>query len=340
MKRVSIIVPCRNEADRIGPCLDSILASDYPADLLEILVVDGLSDDGTRDVVADYAARCPAVRLLDNPRRIVPTALNLGIRAAHGEIVVRMDAHVVYPPDYLRLLITALERTGADNVGGRMVTLPGHHGPVARAIAIVLSHPFGVGNSHFRIGTQAPCSVDTVPFGCFRRDVFDRIGLFDEQLIRNQDDEFNHRLLARGGRILLIPNVVSYYYARGRFSQLGRMAYQYGYFKPLVAHKVGRVMTLRQLVPPAFVASLCLLGPLAAIWPQAAQALATLVAGTYALGVTTCAVTSGRPYGARTIATLLMAFPILHASYGAGFLRGVLDVVRGGHRVAGVPLSR
>ncbi|MGH7607745.1 MAG: glycosyltransferase family 2 protein, partial [Gemmatimonadales bacterium] len=254
--RVTVVLPCRNEGRYIAACLDSILAAAYPPERLEVLVVDGMSDDGTRERVARYAAAHPRIRLLDNPARIVPTALNVGIEAATGDVIARMDAHVVYPPEYLPRLVHALAESGADNVGGCIVTLPADGTAVAQAIAIALGHPFGVGNSHFRIGARGARFVDTVPFGCYRRDVFARIGLFDEDLVRNQDDEFNHRLVRRGGRVLLLPDVVSYYYARGSFAQVARMFYQYGAFKPLVARKVGRVMTLRQLVPAAFVSGL------------------------------------------------------------------------------------
>src|SRR5688572_7628844 len=199
--KVTVILPCRNEARYIGPCLDSILAGAYPADLLEILVVDGHSTDETRALVKDYAARHPQVRLLDNPARIVPTALNIGIRAATGDVIARMDAHVIYPPEYLPRLVAALEESGADNVGGCVITLPADGTATAQAIAIALGQPFGVGNSHFRIGSPKARFVDTVPFGCFRRELFNRVGMFDEELVRNQDDEFNARIISRGGKI-------------------------------------------------------------------------------------------------------------------------------------------
>ncbi|MGH7528934.1 MAG: glycosyltransferase family 2 protein, partial [Gemmatimonadales bacterium] len=279
--RVSVILPCRNEARYIAACLDSILAAAYPLTQLEVLVVDGLSDDGTRDIVARYAAAYAQIRLLDNPGRIVPTALNIGIGAASGAVIARMDAHVVYPPDYLPRLVRALTESGVDNVGGCIVTLPADRTAAAQAIAIALSHPFGVGRSPFRVGARSARLVDTVPFGCYRRDVFARVGLFDEELVRNQDDEFNHRLVSRGGRVLLVPDVVSYYYARGSFAQVARMFYQYGAFKPLAARKVGRFMTLRQLVPAAFVSALGGTGLVALLWPPAALA-GLAIAGAYA----------------------------------------------------------
>ena len=339
--RVTVIVPCRNEEGYIGPCLDSILATTHPASALEVLVVDGGSTDATRAAVGDYARRYPTVRLLDNPRGIVPAALNQGIRAATGDVIVRMDAHVVYPPDYIPRLVAALEASGADNVGATIRTLPARPGPVARAVATALAHPFGVGNSHFRIGTQEPRWVDTVPFGCYRREVFSRIGLFDEALIRNQDDEFNHRLLRRGGRILLVPEVSAYYYARPSFSTLARMYYQYGRFKPLVAKKVGRVMTWRQLVPPVFVLALIGLAALAPFWRTAA-ALWGLVAASYGLAVLIAALPVALAQGVRSGLALGAAFPLLHVSYGAGFLVGLGDLLwrRAPVDPATVPLSR
>jgi hypothetical protein len=206
-----------------------------------------------------------------------------------------------------------------------------------------VSHPLGVGNSYFRIGTAERRWVDTVPFGCYRRQVFDRVGLFDEELVRNQDDEFNFRLVARGGRVLLLPEVVSKYYARATFAQTSRMFYQYGYFKPLVARKVGRVMTFRQLVPALFVLSLGLGAALAVPFGWARVALA-LLAMAYASVVLICAARAVPKHGLRCATLLAAVFPLLHASYGVGFLRGLADHFGPGRRAAGrptaVPLSR
>lgn len=342
-KRVTVILPCRNEARYIGPCLDSILAAAYPADALEVLVVDGKSSDATRKRVAEYTAADPRVRLLDNPKRIVPTALNIGIREATGDVIVRMDAHVVYPPEYIPRLVAALAETGADNVGGCMITLPADGTAVAQAIAIGLGHPFGVGNAHFRIGAREQREVDTVPFGCFPRDVFRRVGLFDEEMVRNQDDEFNNRILRHGGRVLLIPDVVCYYYARGSFRQLARMFYQYGAFKPLAARKAGRIMTLRQLVPAAFVTALLGSAGAALIWPWALWITAT-IGGAYTAAVLACALSVARSHDRRCAVALMGVFPVVHFSYGIGFLRGLwagLSGRRGRWRdPAAVPLSR
>jgi glycosyltransferase involved in cell wall biosynthesis len=338
---VSIVIPCRNEEAYIARCLDSILASDYPRGRLEILVADGQSNDGTRPVLVRYAAQCPAIVLLDNPGGTTPAGLNVAIRAASGAIVIRMDAHVLYPPDYIPRLVAGLQESGADNVGGVLETVPTDDTPTARAIAVGLAHRFGVGNSYFRTGTRERREVDTVPFGCYRRDIFDRIGMFDEELIRNQDDEFNFRLIARGGRVLLLPEVSCRYFARGSFRQLARMYYQYGYFKPLVARKVGRVMTVRQLIPALLVGCLSSSAALA-LWIPAARYLFALVAGSYGLLVILFAAGAARSHGLRCAAALTVVFPVLHFSYGSGFLRGIRDhlVARGESQPGALQLSR
>ncbi|HWC74049.1 MAG TPA: glycosyltransferase family 2 protein [Gemmatimonadales bacterium] len=326
--RVTVIVPCRNEARYIGPCLDSILATAYPLDRLEILVVDGQSTDNTREIVREYAEKHAVIRLLDNPLAIVPTALNIGVQAASGEIIARMDAHVVYPPEYLPRLVLGLQEHHADNVGACMVTLPADGTATAQAIAIALSHPFGVGNAHFRIGARTAREVDTVPFGCYPRDVFKRVGMFDEEMIRNQDDEFNNRIIRKGGRVMLIPDVVCYYYARGSFAKVARMFYQYGAFKPLAARKSGRIMTLRQLIPAMFVTGLgvSLLGALVS---SRAAVTAAAIASAYALSVLGCALLVAKKHGFRCAVAIAGVFPVLHTSYGVGFLRGLCDGLLG-----------
>lgn len=324
LANVSIVIPCRNEEKFIGKCLDSIVASDYSKDRLEILVVDGMSEDGTRITVQSYARKYSFIRLLDNPKKITPVALNIGIADAKGEIIMRMDAHNTYPPNYISGLVGWLERTQADNVGGVCVTVPATQTLMAEAIALALSHPFGVGNAYFRIGVKEPRWVDTVPFGCYRREVFDRIGMFDEELARNQDDEFNLRLLKRGGRILLVPSITSYYYARDSLCKLWRMYYQYGYFKPLVARKVGGVLTIRQVIPAVFVLGLLVSGALAPWTAYSGWALCAIIFAYVVvdLGSSICA---GFQRGVRGALAISVVFPVLHLSYGLGFLKGTLD---------------
>lgn len=341
---VSIVVPCRNEEQYIVECLDSILACDYPHDRLEVLIVDGMSDDRTREILTEYAASHPQVRVLDNPRRITPVALNVAIRAATGDVIVRMDAHVVYPTNYVSRLVAALDEFGADNAGAVLKTLPANQTPMGRAIAVGMSHPFGVGTSYFRIGTAEPRWVDTIAFFCIKKSTFDRVGLFDEELIRHQDGEFNARLIKAGGRILLIPDVVSYYYARATLHQVGRMFYQYGYFKPLVAKKLGRFMTIRQLIPPGFVLGLVATGIAALLW-KPAVILFALVAVSYAAVVIGSAIQTALRQGIRTGLAFIAVLPVIHVSYGLGFWRRVVELMLPGRRgaterAAQLPLSR
>jgi glycosyltransferase involved in cell wall biosynthesis len=337
---VSILIPCRNEREHIIPCLDSILASDFPLDDLEVLVVDGMSEDGTRAVIERYAERHSRIRLLYNAKGTTPSALNIGISEARGAIIVRMDAHTQYPPNYVTELVGWLERTGADNVGGACVTLPADGTATARAIAAALAHPFGIGNAHFRLGTAMPRNVDTVPFGCFRREVFERVGLFDDDLVRNQDDEFNFRLLRAGGRVLLVPGVVSFYYARRTVRQLARMFFQYGYFKPLVVRKVHGVMTARQLAPALLVSTLLVtafLGP----WLGAARLVFSLTFGGYVAADLAVAAAIARRSGVRVGLVASAVFPVLHFAYGLSYLMGVVDfLIRRKRPNPSVALSR
>jgi GT2 family glycosyltransferase len=222
---------------------------------MEVLVVDGRSTDRTRAIVAELAATNPHawVQLLDNPHRIASTALNIGIRAARGEIIARVDGHAILAPDYLRRCVETLVATGADNVGGLM--RPQGHGYVARCIALATRSRFGIGNSRFHYDERGG-EVETVYLGCFRRSIFERIGLFDEGLVRNQDDELNDRIVAAGGRIWLSPHIRSTYVGRGSFRALWRQYYQYGYWKVRVLRRHPGARRLRHLAPAVLVASL------------------------------------------------------------------------------------
>ena len=338
--RVSVIIPCRNEVRHIAACLDSLLANDYPKERLDVLVVDGMSDDGTRAVVERYTRTHRFTRLLDNPQRVTPAALNLGIESARGSVILLAGAHAAYPVTYISELVSWLQRSGADAVGGRCVACPGVDSATARAIAAAVSHPFGVGNSYFRTGSAAPRWVDTVPFGCYWRDVFDRVGLFDEELVRDQDDEFNQRILRHGGRLLLVPAIASQYYARESLGKLWRMFFQYGYFKPLVVRKVRGVMTLRQLVPALFVATI-VVAALLAPWLGLARVLFGLTVGGYVVADLGVAAAIARRAGQRVGLAVSAVFPVLHFAYGLGYLRGVFEfLIRGKHPTPAVSLSR
>ena len=189
---LSVLIPCRNEVRFLARCLDSVLAGDYPASEMEVLVIDGGSADGTRELIGRYAAADPRVKLIENPERITPCALNRGIDAARGEIIARVDAHAAVARDYFSKCVAHLIESGADNVGGGMRTIAQQQSWVSGAIITVLSHRFGVGNSYFRTGTTLPRWVDTVFGGCWRREVFDRVGRFNPQLARSQDLSLIH----------------------------------------------------------------------------------------------------------------------------------------------------
>lgn len=323
---LSVICPIYNEEKYIAPCIESILRQDFPQDALEVLFVDGMSNDRTREIVQSYAEKYPFIQLLDNPQRIVPPALNIAIRAAKGDVIMRLDAHARYPENYFSVLVNKLQSLQADNVGGICRTLPINDTPVCRAIAAALSSPFGMGNSYFRIGATREMPVDTVPFGCFKREVFSRVGLFDEELVRNQDDEFNGRILKNGGKIYLIPSVVIDYFARDTIGKVSKMFYQYGLFKPLVNKKLGSPATVRQFFPLLFVLGLILGIPLCFVHPIFLYLYFTILI-LYLILSSFFALKMER--NIRTIFLLIATFGVIHTSYGWGYLRGIGKLLTG-----------
>ena len=219
---LSVICPIYNEEKYIANCIESILLQDYPKDDLEVLFVDGMSKDRTREIVAEYTRKYPFIRLIDNPEKIVPYAMNYGIRASKGEVIIRLDAHATYEKNYFSALVRRLNELGADNVGSVCKTDVLNKTPKTLAIREVLSNKFGVGNSVFRTGIDKVMEVDTVPFGCWRRDVFDKYGLYDLRLVRNQDIELNKRILRGGGKIFIVPDTYCTYLARETFKGLAK----------------------------------------------------------------------------------------------------------------------
>ena len=322
--KLSVICPIYNEEKHIAACLDSILRQDFPKEELEVLMVDGMSSDRTREIVQQYTEQYPFIFLLDNPKRIVPTGLNIGIQVAQGEVIIRLDAHAIYPDNYFSVLVEKLFALNADNVGGLCRTLPAKDTSVCEAIAAALSSPFGMGDSHFRIGTNKEMQVDTVPFGCFRREVFDKIGYFDEELVRNQDDEFNGRIIKFGGHIYLIPSIVIDYYGRDSIGKVSKMFYQYGLFKPLVNKKLGNPATVRQFFPFFFVLGLIIGFPLCFV----NLFFRILYIAVLALYIFLAAYFSIRQIkGLKRILLLMVTFFVIHVSYGWGYLRGVIKIL-------------
>ncbi len=256
VKRVSVIAPMWNEAAHIDGFVADIAAQDFDGEL-ELLVADGASSDGSAERLRGAAEREGIeVTVLDNPARWVSAGLNSCIRAATGGLIVRVDCHSRYPTDYVRRCVAAAEETGAENVGGIFIPI-GRTG-TERAVACAMNSPFG-GIHWTRHGEGERVEVDTVPYGAFTPDAFERAGLFDETLVRNQDDEFNLRLRLAGGKIVLDPAIRIFYTPRGSFTRLFRQYYEYGLWKPAVMSKHGRIVSARSLVPIAFVGSLAVL---------------------------------------------------------------------------------
>src|SRR2546426_1145677 len=319
---VTLIMPVRNEGGFITHSLGSVLAQDYPHDRMEVLIADGMSTDGTRDVVACLAATYPRIRVtvLDNPGKIVPTGMNASLARAQGEIIVRVDGHTIVAPDYVRECIAALERSGASNVGGRMD--PVSEGRFGHATALATSSPFGVGGARFHYSDREEW-VDTVYMGAWPRDVLQRAGFFDEELVRDQDDELNYRLLSQGGKILLSPRIKSRYYNRSTSRSLWRQYLQYGYWKVRVMQKHPRQMQPRQFIPTLFVAGL-LISLLTAPFSTVGKWMFCLVAGSYMIANLGASVLTVKKKNWRLLSLLPITFATLHVAYGLGFLLGLI----------------
>lgn len=329
---VSIVLPVRNEERHIRACLSHLLDQDYPRDRLEILVVDGESTDQTRREVLEIQQKVGShrLRLLNNPGRIVPVALNIGIGAARGELIVRMDGHTVPERDYVRSCVRALEESGADNVGGPM--RPHGENDFGKAVAAALQHPFGVGDARFHLEGESGL-VDTVYMGAFRRDIFERTGLFDESMVRNQDYEMNVRIRGAGGRIYLDPRIRSRYTPRGSFSKLWKQYFEYGWWRVETIRRHRWSARWRQLLPATFVVTLAGLIVLSPFWGLARIGLA-LLAVAY-LGAVGIAVVGLRDrLSTRALLRLPAAFIAMHFGYGTGFLLNLVSARRFPFRAA------
>jgi glycosyltransferase involved in cell wall biosynthesis len=322
LENISIIVPCRNEINYIKNFLDSIKDQDFSDDLVEVIIVDGMSDDGTYE----YLMTSSFINLvvLQNPAKYVSNAMNLGIRVAKGQFIVRMDVHSIFPKNYLSTLINhSLKHPQIGNVGVPCKTLPSSKSPQSRAIALALSSPLGVGNSDFRIRVPKGFKlVDTVPFGCWRRDIFNKVGYFDEELIRNQDDEFNQRILSFGLDIHLIPSPEVIYYGRQDFKSHAKMFYQYGLFKPLVNKKISKITTLRQLAPMGLILYFFLMLITTAIYPQ----ISILMLSFFLFGYIFSSIVYFYSINQKInlILYFILAILIAHISYGIGYWKGLL----------------
>jgi glycosyltransferase involved in cell wall biosynthesis len=320
--KVSIVIPCLNEANYIGRCLDSVIACEYPKELLSVWVCDGESTDGTREIVTKYADTLPFIRLLTNQYRTAPYAMNLGLKAAPFDVGIILGAHAEIAPDFVQRCINKLaEIAQAGCVGGVIDHV--YENETSHIIGKAMSSVFGVGNAHFRTGTKSGF-VDTVAFGAYRKEVFETCGFFDEELTRNQDDEFNFRLSRFGYKIWLDPEIKSRYFVRASFSKLFKQYNQYGYWKVYVNRKHHTVTTVRQLIPALWI--LFLFVGLAGCSVHPAMAV-VFISGVllYLLASVAFAFKTADKI-AQTV-KIIWAFWILHFSYGTGYLKGIWDFI-------------
>lgn len=320
---VSVIVPIRNEERHIERCLGALAAQDYPRDRFEVIVVDGDSTDRTRPLVERFIAESTLhIALLSNPARRTAAGMNAGIRAARGEIVIRVDGHCVVAPDFITESVAALQWSGADCVGGPITSVG--EGVWGRAIAAAMSSRFGVGGAAFRVSAREQWT-DTVAFGAYRRSLFETLGGFREDIDGGEDDEFNYRLLSAGGRILLTPSIRSRYVVRSNLPALARQYFRYGRAKAAVLAAHPEQTRPRQLAPPAFVGALVATAALAL--RGARRPLAALLGayGAASLGATAW---EARRCGFPSALALPAVFATLHVSYGVGFFVGLARLVR------------
>ena len=328
LPRVSVVIPVRNEAAFIGRNLEAVLAQDYPADRLEILVADGRSSDGSREIVTQQSERIARegsgarIVLVDNPQRIMPTGTNEAIRQSTGEVIVLMGGHAQMPSNYLRVCVTTIYAKGADAASGALDSVG--TGLVGEAIAAAMSSPYGIGNSGFRTATAGePFEVDTIPFGAYRRTVFERIGLFNPHMVRHQDYEFNYRVRMSGGRMLLIPGLRATYHVRSSLGALWRQYWPNGIWKGRFVRRFPQSLKLRHLVPSLFSAALLIAVIGSLFYPPTLVLLFTIV-GAY-IGFVLVALATFASRGQWRILPVLPAVMLcLHLSYGLGVWVGLM----------------
>ncbi|WP_428419996.1 glycosyltransferase family 2 protein [Methylibium sp.] len=324
-RRVSVIAPCRNERDHVAAFCDALAQQQLPQGVeLEVLVADGMSDDGTRELLAQRCAADARFVMVDNPKRIVSSGLNRCLERAQGEVIVRMDLHTRYESDYIAECLAALARTRAANVGGPWRAEG--EGATQEAIAAAFQSRWVTGGARSRdLGYEGP--ADTVYLGCWPRATFDQFGPFDESLVRNQDDEHNLRLTRGGAVVWQSARIVSAYRPRETLAQLFRQQLQYGYWKPFVMRKHRQAAALRQLVPGAFIAAMGLLAVLGLVWPAAGAGF-TLLGQLYGLYVVVASLVVAQEEGFDLLLYVPLVIVTYHAGYGLGTLRGWLDVLR------------
>jgi len=324
---ISIIIPILNEEKYIKKCLDSIIDSDYPKDSMEVLLIDGGSQDKTIEIIKTYQQKHSFFKLLHNPQKIVPVAMNIGIKKAQGEYIIRLDAHSSYPKEYFSKLIEYHYKLNASNVGGIVKTDVKNKTIKANSIKLVLSHPLGVGNSDFRVGVDEVKEVDTVPFGCYPKSVFKKYGLYDERLVRNQDIELNKRIINGGGKIYLVPDIECTYYARENFKDLSKNNFSNGKWNILTAYytKTLNSLSLRHFIPLVFVLSLVFPLLLALININFLWIIVLSLSSYLALVIM---LSLKLRENSNSFLYLVGSFLTLHLSYGFGSLVGIFSILK------------
>lgn len=318
---VSVIMPVRNEAKHIAIGLGSIADQTYPKNKVEIIVADGMSDDDTREVVHKMARELSLnIHLLDNPKRTAPSGLNVALDRSKGDIIIRVDGHCELAPDYVANCVTLLKANRADGVGGPIETVG--NGPVSEAIAIAMATRFGVGGAAFRTVEDREIYTDTVAFPGYKRETIERVGRFDEELVRNQDDEYNYRIKELGGSILLSPSIRSRYFSRSSIRLLSRQYFQYGYWKVRVLQLHPAQMSARQFVPFIFVSTLLALGLISLFSSVASYGLLSITLA-YLLLNAAASIAAGKRK-VICIPLIGLSFLTLHLSYGIGSIFGLI----------------
>jgi succinoglycan biosynthesis protein ExoA len=326
MHLVSVIVPCYNEQTTIGLLLDALNQQTYPRQDMEVIIADGLSTDNTRQVIENYQIAHPELKIVvvDNKQRIIPAGLNQAIRASSGEFIVRLDAHSVPYPDYIERCVAALQAKFGDNVGGVWEIKPAGNGWMAKAIALAASHPLGVGDAYYRYSGSAK-PVDTVPFGAFRRSLINRIGLFDETLLTNEDYEFNVRVREANGQVWLDPAIRSIYFARQTWTDLLRQYWRYGFWKGRMLRRYPHTLRWRQALPPLFVISLIGLFPIG-LWIPIAHKLLIIELSIYFLALLfVAAVLAVQKKDFMLLVGIPLAISTMHFSWGTALLLSLMS---------------
>lgn len=326
--KVSIIIPCRNEEKFIGECLDSIIANDYPKDKLEILVIDGLSEDRTREIIKRYIEQYPYIKLLNNSKKYTPFAFNIGIKQAKGEAIILMGAHAIYSKDYISKSIKYLKEYEAYNVGGVVKILSKDNTLVAKAIVLASSSFFGAGNAYYKTGySKGAKFVDTVFGGCYKKEIFFKIGFFNENLVRNQDLEFNLRLKRFGGKILLAPDIIAYYYPKSNFVDFAKHNFRDAFWVIYPLKFSIKAFSWRHLIPLFFILSLLGTLFLGIIFSFFTWLFFTIIISYVLMNLYFSARITAAQKDLKYLFMMPIVFAVRHIFYGLGSLWGLCKII-------------